>query len=167
MKKQIFFLTLLFAFLLSAQAVFALTGKVIKIADGDTITILTDAHDKVKVRLYGIDTPERKQAFGRRASQFTAQFLKNDVVDVEIMDTDRYGRVVGIVKDKGKILNEELLKAGLAWVYTTYCRQPALCDRWKEYEYAARKAKKGLWADPSPVAPWEWRKSKRSKKGNF
>jgi endonuclease YncB( thermonuclease family) len=79
---------------------------------------------------------------------------------VEPVDVDRYGRTVGIVQIEDVILNEELVKAGLAWVYTRYCTQP-ICERWKVLEKEAREAKRGLWADPHAIPPWEYRKQRR------
>jgi len=76
-------------------------------------------------------------------------------------DTDRYGRTVGIVKIDWKTLNEELIKAGFAWVYVQYCKQP-VCEQWKRYEESARKSKAGLWAQPNPTPPWKFRHGKKA-----
>lgn len=137
-------------------------GKVVGISDGDTITILTDGKQQVKVRLYGVDCPESKQAFGTRARQFTSEQVFGKLISVEVMDIDRYGRTVGIVSaPDGTTLNHELLENGMAWLYTAYCKAP-VCGKWKQVEFSARQAKIGLWADKSPTPPWEYRKTGRS-----
>ena len=96
------------------------TGKVVSITDGDTIRVL-DGREQVRVRLYGIDCPERKQPFGTRARQFTGSLAHEKTVAVTVKDIDRYGRTVGVVTlPDGKNLNLELVKAGLAWWYRQY-----------------------------------------------
>lgn len=135
----------------------AFTGKVINVADGDTVTILTPEKSQVKVRLYGIDTPEKGQAFGSKAADFTKERAALQEVSVLEIDRDRYGRTVGIVTlPGGAILNEEIIRAGFAWVYRQYCRQN-FCTQWAELEREAQASKLGLWADPNPIPPWEWR----------
>lgn len=148
LKTLVFFL-----FLLLPSFVHALSGRVVHVADGDTITILTGSKKPVKVRLYGIDCPEKKQAYGQAARKFTAALVAGKDVYVEEMGQDRYGRTVGIV---GK-LNESLLEAGLAWVYPQFCKA-SFCKKWKAIETDAKKTRRGLWADSNPVAPWIWRR---------
>lgn len=138
-------------------------GKVVGVADGDTITVLAPGNRQVKVRLYGIDCPEKKQAFGQRATQFTAQRVAGDMVRVEVMDADRYGRSVGVVyADNGQNVNRELIEAGMAWVYPSYCKT-SFCTEWKRLQVRARSAGVGLWVDRNPVPPWEWRKARRNR----
>jgi endonuclease YncB( thermonuclease family) len=132
---------------------------VVGVADGDTITVL-DGRTEVKVRLYGIDCPTGHQAFGNRAKQFTSDFVFGQVVDVDPVTKDRYGRTVGVVRVRGKTLNEELVRVGMAWVCIECCKQPT-CREWSRLQEEARKAKRGLWADRNPVPPWEFRKEKR------
>lgn len=95
-------------------------GKVVGVADGDTITVMHDGRGE-KIRLYGVDCPEKNQNFGMKAKQFTSGMVFGKMVDVEPVVTDRYGRTVGLVKIDGKYLSEEIIKAGLGWVYTRYC----------------------------------------------
>lgn len=147
----------------SAFARSEVTGKVVKVSDGDTITVLAPGNRQVKVRLYGIDCPERKQAFGQRARQFMAQRTAGENVRVEIMDYDRYGRTVGVVyAENGQNVNRELLSSGMAWVYTQFCKA-SFCDEWKSVEQNAKKAGVGLWVERRPTPPWEWRKMRRGK----
>ena len=134
-----------------------LTGKVVAVADGDTITILNSNFQQVKIRLHGIDCPEKSQDFGQKAKQFTSDLCYGKTVEVQALDTDRYGRTIGLVTlPDGKILNKELLKAGLAWHYTHY-------DKSQEFailEATAKKNKVGLWVQPNAIAPWDFRRSK-------
>lgn len=136
------------------------SGRVTAVADGDTIEVL--AGRKVRrVRLYGVDCPEKDQAFGRKARTFTSQAVHGRTVRVVSVDRDRYGREVGLVTDgDGRLLNLELVRAGLAWVYVRYCHLPE-CGAWLEEEGRAREARTGLWTDPDPVAPWDFRQEER------
>ena len=133
-----------------------ISGNVVSIVDGDTIKVLDGTRTQHKIRLWGVDCPESHQDFGTRAKQFTSDMVFGKTVQVIIEDTDRYGRTVGTVMVDGKSLNEELVKAGFAWVYNQYCKKPT-CDQWRRYEEAARKGKMGLWAQPQPIPPWEFR----------
>jgi endonuclease YncB( thermonuclease family) len=133
---------------------------VVGIADGDTITVLREGKQQVKIRLYGIDCPERGQAFSRKAKQFISEMVFGKEVEVEPVDVDRYGRLVALVTISESLVNEELVNAGFAWVYTRYCDRP-ICERWKVLENEAREAKRGLWADPNPLPPWEFRRQER------
>lgn len=155
----IFFLLVL-VLACSAPAANAIIGKVVGVADGDTITVLEN-RIQYKIRLYGIDTPEGHQDFGNRAKQFTADLVFGKTVQVEKMDTDRYGRTVGIVTVGKVCVNEELIKNGLAWVYPKYCNI-SICGDWYAMEAHARAGKKGLWAHTDPMPPWEFRRNKRA-----
>lgn len=153
-----FFFPLFFLLLLSAPA-WALSGRVVGVADGDTITVLTSDKQRIKIRLYGIDCPEKKQAYGDRARDFTGAAVFGRDVQVESLGRDRYGRTLGIVTGPdGRILNRELLVNGLAWVYARYCKRPE-CVRWHDDEAEARSARCGLWRHKNPLPPWEWRKA--------
>jgi endonuclease YncB( thermonuclease family) len=135
-------------------------GRVVGVTDGDTIKVLVD-REQIKIRLYGIDTPEKKQAFGQAATRVIKSLLSPSVT-VEEKDTDRYGRTVGIVyTSTGINVNEEMVKSGYAWVYRKYCRS-SFCSDWLEMENNARNNKIGLWQQKA-VAPWEWRKLQRKK----
>ncbi|CAN5155509.1 thermonuclease family protein [soil metagenome] len=130
-------------------------GKVVSIADGDTITVLHE-NEQIKVRLYGIDCPEKKQPFGSRAKQMTGDRAAGKIVTVKPKAKDRYGRTVAeIILPDGKSLNQELLRAGLAWHFVRYAKNDKELAR---LEAEASCAKRGLWTEKDPVAPWEWRK---------
>ena len=114
---------------LNAQTI---TGKVVSVADGDTITVL-EGTTQHKIRLYGIDTPEKGQDFGNRAKQFVSGMVYGKQVQVVQKDMDRYGRVVGMVYQGNTCINEEILRAGLAWVYHRYCKD-SFCQEWADLE---------------------------------
>lgn len=156
-----FFTLVLAVTVFLAIPAFAFQAKVIGIADGDTITVLTEDNQKIRVRLYGIDCPEKSQAFGGRAKQFTAQAVYGWTVEIEPVDTDRYGRTVGIVSLNGKSLNESLIKAGYAWYYATYCNEK-ICNFWKALERSAQADGLGLWSQVTPRPPWVYRRSKKT-----
>ncbi len=140
--------------LLTSQALAAdFTGRVVGVSDGDTITVLHNGKGE-RIRLHGIDCPEKRQAFGNRAKQFTSNLVFAKTVTVQVMDRDRYGRTVGeVLLPDGRSLNHELVRAGLAWMYRRYTDDQSLSD----LEEEARVARRGLWADPHAVPPWEWR----------
>ena len=150
------FAPLLLLFTLSAQAE-TLEGKVIKIADGDTLTLLTPSNQQVKIRLAGVDTPERKQPFGNKAKQALSNLAFQKQALVEIAAKDRYGRTIGVVFVDGLNVNAELVKQGMAWVYRKYTDD----ERLYILESEAKQAKRGLWLDENPIPPWEWRRGKR------
>jgi endonuclease YncB( thermonuclease family) len=135
-------------------------GEVIKVLDGDTLHV-RKGREIIKVRLYGIDCPEKRQSFGPQATQFTQQFILRTKAKVETVDIDRYGRTVGLVSSGRKLLNRELVRAGYAWTYPAYCKKQPLCNELHELQEKARKRKAGLWQERKPLPPWEWRKRNR------
>lgn len=135
--------------------------KVIGVRDGDTIDIITIEKFTITIRLDGIDCPEKKQAFGEKAKQFTSDFSFGKYVRIKNNGKDGYGRVIGeVFNDKGVSLNKSLLKQGLAWHYKQYSKSTELA----QLENEARKLKKGLWIDKNPISPWEFRKLPKIKK---
>ena len=139
-----------------------LRGKVVKIADGDTLTVLDKSNRQHKIRLIGIDAPERKQAFGTVSRQNLADFVFGKTVAVEWHKQDRYQRVLGKVLLDGQDVNLKQIKAGLAWHYKRYDKDQQLADRrlYAEAQKAASLKGIGLWSDPAPVAPWDFRHNK-------
>ena len=137
----------------------AWTADVVNVIDGDSIMVDSPEHGKVEVRLYGIDTPEYDQPSGRAAGKHLASLTAGRTVAVEAVTKDSYGRTVAIVRRQGGSLNEKMVGAGFAWVYRSYCRKP-FCREWLGLEEEARRSGKGLWRNPSPVPPWEWRRKK-------
>ncbi|TPE42895.1 thermonuclease family protein [Pontibacter mangrovi] len=132
--------------------------KVVAIKDGDTMVLLRNGQE-VTVRLYGIDTPEKNQAYGQKAKQYASDLSYGKKVRLIVHNTDRYGRTVGtIMLPDGRNLNEEMVRNGYAWHYKAYSKDQNLANA----EADARRFKRGLWQDPNPVAPWDFRKEKRN-----
>ena len=170
-KKILGLLALLAA--LNAELAFAdVTGRVVAVTDGDTIKVLDANKVQHKIRLTGIDAPERKQPYGKVSKEYLAKLVAGKEVFVESDKNDRYGRVLGKVWvqpsdcptcDKTLDANHAQVIAGMAWWYKYYAKQQSPEDRGR-YESAEIEAKargRGLWADPNPINPYEWRKSKR------
>ncbi|MDL2307736.1 thermonuclease family protein [Desulfovibrio sp. OttesenSCG-928-C06] len=139
-------------------------GKVVKIGDGDTVSILNSDGSFGKIRLYGIDCPENGQPGGAEAAAFTSDLAFLEEVKITTVNIDQYGRTVGMVHlPNGRMLNEELLRNGHAWVYRAYCKEP-WCASWLQLERQAKAERKGLWAQKKPTPPWEWRKKNNSRR---
>ena len=152
-----------------------LTGKVVKVADGDTVTVLV-GNEQRRVRLAGIDAPERKQPYGKASGRALRALVAGKQVRVDYDKRDRYGRIVGVVWVRApdmqcasepcpKTLDAGLylVTVGLAWWYRRYAREQTLQQR-AAYEKAERQARTegaGLWRQPRPVAPWQWRRQRR------
>ncbi|NJI71956.1 thermonuclease family protein [Sphingobacterium kitahiroshimense] len=132
-------------------------GKVVRVADGDTITILDSTNTQLRVRLYGVDAPEKGQDFSNVAKQFISDLCFSKIVSIDIKDIDRYGRTVGIVWTADSTnLNLELLRSGLAWHYKIFDNS----DDFAQAEHLARINKVGLWREPNAAPPWEFRRKK-------
>ncbi|GJL78780.1 MAG: hypothetical protein NPINA01_17690 [Nitrospinaceae bacterium] len=147
------FATLVFATVSGAGT---LKGKVVAVMSGDTLTLETSRGKLIKVRLKEVDTPELMQPFGRQARQFSMDLALAKAVRVEYEKADKYLRVIGdVVLPDGRVLNQELLRNGLAWQYRVH--HPAN-EFLRELEYGAWKNKEGLWVEPSALPPWEFRR---------
>ena len=132
-----------------------LHGKVIRVIDGDTVDVLVDGHP-VRIRLAQIDAPEHDQPFGTRSKQQLAAFIYRRNVSVEESGHDRYRRTIGTIFVDGKDVNREMVAAGMAWAFRRYLKD----SRVLELEHAAQLARRGLWIDPAPIAPWIWRRNR-------
>lgn len=151
--------------LLGAAPAFAWEGVVSKITDGDTLQVRDSSQQLIKVRLYGVDCPEKRQPFGAQATELNRLLLEDARVEVQTIDTDRYGRQVALVQlPDGSLLQEKLLIKGLAWIYPRYCRQD-FCTDWKVLEQKARERQAGLWQSPA-TPPWQWRRMQRGGKAS-
>lgn len=139
-----------------------IVGKVVSVADGDTVTVLDANNQQHKIRLSGIDAPERAQPFGRQAKEHLATLVAGAQVTVETSKIDRYGRSIGKVFAQSRDINLAMVAAGLAWHYKLYENEQPTADRplYSAAESMARDQRLGLWRDPQPVAPWEWRTMK-------
>ena len=141
----------------AAKPHYELTGEVVKIADGDTLTVLDESKTQHKIRLAGIDAPEKGQAFGTKARENLAAKVFRQNVRIEVIDVDRYRREVGRIFLADRFINMEMVRDGFAWRYPQY-------DKASEFTAAetdAREHRHGLWVDPNPTPPWEWRRAKR------
>jgi micrococcal nuclease len=132
-------------------------GRVVKITDGDTVTVLDGSNTQHKIRLAGIDAPEKGQPFGTKARENLAGKMFGQVVHVEVVDVDRYRREVGRIYLGERFINAEMVRDGFAWRYPQYDRP----GEFTAAEADAHEHRRGLWADPNPVPPWEWRRAKR------
>jgi endonuclease YncB( thermonuclease family) len=151
----------IFLLLLLCRVAFAqqeIVGKVISIADGDTFTMLVKGNKQIKIRLHGIDCPEKGQDYGDVAKKYLSSLLilHHDSVKVIWKNKDRYKRTIGIVYSGKTNINEALLQKGLAWHYTKYDKNP----KWSHMVAVARRAKLNIWSKPNPVPPWTWRKKR-------
>ncbi|SFM43583.1 thermonuclease family protein [Nitrosomonas communis] len=158
--KTLLFVILLYLVLLPLPATAQeYIGRVVGISDGDTLTLLDNQKQQIKVRLAEIDTPESAQPYGSRAKQALSGLAYGKTVIVKVQDTDRYGRKVGRVYTDGLDVNAEMVRIGAAWVYRKYASDQNLYALEKQ----ARKNKVGLWSLPEAqqVPPWEWRKTRR------
>lgn len=136
-------------------------GHVVRVADGDTFTIVDKYNKKIRVRFFGIDCPESGQAYYRNAKRFTTSRTLDKKIKVEVKSKDRYGRVVGVVWiDEDTNLNLALIQAGLAWDYPPYSKS----DVYQNAEVEARKRKVNIWSLKSHTAPWEFRKTNKKTK---
>jgi endonuclease YncB( thermonuclease family) len=143
-----------------------ITGKVVGVSDGDTITVLDEQKRQHKIRLDGIDAPESSQDFGSRSKQSLSDLVFGRVVTVASSKKDRYGRTVSKVTLDGRNINLEQINRGMAWFYRAYARELSRDDAvaYERAENDAKAGKRGLWADPSPTPPWEFRRGGRTAK---
>ena len=135
-------------------------GRAVHIADGDTITFQTTAGEKFKVRLYAIDAPEKAQPYGPQSTGILRNLIGQQVLNIQIINTDRYGRKVAKIYAGKQDLNAEMIKLGAAWHYKYYDKSSDY-DRYEQLEKNARAGRKGLWNRNNPTPPWEYRKAVR------
>ena len=148
----------IFPLLLSAQL---LKGKAVKITDGDTFTLLVDGHEQVRIRIDGIDAPEKGQAFGNRAKEYLSGMIWGKELTVTVTKKDKWKRSIGKVSTPEiKDVGLEMIKAGFAWQYREYNKD----EFYAEAERLARESKKGLWIYKNPIRPQDYRKEHRNKK---
>jgi endonuclease YncB( thermonuclease family) len=147
--------SLLALFMVVALAMAAdFTGEVIRVLDGDTIEVLHEKKPE-RIRLYGIDCPEKGQPFGQKAKQATSSLLFGKQVRIESHGRDKHRRTLGTVFDGDLNVNQELIKEGWCWWFRKFVPRDQTL---KQLEQEAKEAKKGLWTDPNPVPPWLYRR---------
>lgn len=137
-----------------------LTGKVVRITDGDTLVILDATQTQHKIRLAGIDAPESRQPFGQKSKENLSQSVAGQQVAVDWSKPDRYDRIVGKIIYDGQDVNLAQIRAGLAWWYRKYAQEQSPVDRqlYEAAEAQARANQVGLWSASDPIPPWDWRK---------
>jgi len=161
-KACVLWLAILIAPPITAET---LHGRIVGVSDGDTVTLLDAAMTTHKVRLMGIDAPEKSQPFGTRSKQSLSSLVFGKQVVVEFYKKDRYGRLIAkIATPKAPDVNLEQVKLGMAWHYKDYQKEQSPIDReaYANAEEEARAYRRGLWSDPDPVAPWAFRKDRRA-----
>lgn len=136
-----------------------ISGRVVGLADGDTLTLLTATREQVRIRLGDIDAPESSQPYGARSQQILGHLVAGRVIRVITQDTDRYGRAVGRIYAGPVDVNAEMVRRGAAWVFRRYSQDPQILA----LEAEARASRRGLWALPESdrTPPWEWRAASR------
>ena len=151
-----FILLLIFLFFFPPPAL-SFYGKLVKVLAGDTVEVLHSGKAE-RIRLQGVDAPEKGQPYGNKARRFVIDAAAGKIVEVQPVTPDRYGRVVAeVTLPRGESLNRLLMSEGYAWWYRKYSVDVSLGT----LEERARALRLGLWADPDPVPPWEWRKGVR------
>lgn len=150
-RAQLVLILLCMATQVSANVI---SARVIGITDGDTIKVLNPANVQLIIRLAEVDAPEHHQAFGERSKQNLSLICYGKQASIEVVDVDRYERLVGRVMCEGVNANKAQVRSGIAWVYRKYLRDASLID----LENEARANHRGLWADARPIPPWEWRR---------
>ena len=159
--KQLLIATYCLVWALSTEGS-ELTGKVVSVSDGDTLRVLFD-NQQIKIRLGGIDAPESDKPFGQASKRYLADAVAGQIVVVEFEKKDRYGRIIGKVLLNGIDMNLRQVKAGYAWWYEYYKRDQSEPDQ-RAYSGADQQARNsgiGLWSEPAPINPYDWRKGKR------
>ena len=158
-RKQVTAILLLFLPNLAIADSLNCPCKVVKVTDGDTVNVLDQTRSLHKIRLGGIDAPERKQAFGRKSTQNLAKYVAGQNIEVEYSKRDRYGRIIGKLMKDGQDVNLLQIKDGFAWHYKYYQKDQSERDRtlYSKAEIEARKKKAGLWS-AAATPPWEWRR---------
>jgi endonuclease YncB( thermonuclease family) len=153
---------MLLLLLVLVHGVFAetISGQVVGITDGDTLTILDTSKKRYKIRLADIDAPERGQAFYKRSRQSLADICFRKSAIINTNGKDRWGRYIAKVNCAGLDANGEQVRRGMAWTFKKYA---PMTSALYEIEGYARLRQLGLWADPKPVAPWDWRTTKRKR----
>ncbi len=152
---------LLLIFLLACQPPEegTLNGKIVSVADGDTVTLLTDDNERIRIRLLGIDAPERGQDFGTKARQYLNDLCYQKEVTVRFSEKDQYDRILGVVYVGDMNINEEMVRQGLAWYYSHFVTD----HRLDSLEQLARKEKLNIWSMKNPLSPYEFRKRNKNK----
>ena len=163
MENKFTTLLLCFTSLFSINSLADVTGRVVGVSDGDTITVLDSSRTQYKVRLAGIDAPEKKQPFGQKSKEALSDCVYDKTATIVGDKQDRYGRLIGKVMVNSIDCNLRQINLGLAWHYKKYMKEQPEGDRatYSRAEDEAQIKRVGLWIEPSPMPPWDFRKQKR------
>jgi len=153
--KYVLLALLLIGFMSSAVSE-TITGKVVRVADGDTFTLMTAENRQERIRLVDIDAPERGQDFSEKSRLYLSELLAGKTVRVEYKNRDMYGRILGVVYADGKNVNEEMVRQGLAWEYRTNKN-----TRIKELQKEAQRKRLNIFSMRNPINPYDYRQGKR------
>ncbi len=148
--KKVLAATVLFCFF-PLSAAYCWQGFVVKVLDGDSLRVKR-GKEVIEIRLYGIDCPEWGQDYGNKAKRFTKAKIYKKPVIVEPRDVDRYGRTVALISSSGRLINRELVRAGLAWMYPKYCKKQPLCSELKKLQNKARNIINCVFTDTRRIA---------------
>lgn len=136
--------------------------RVVKVYDGDTLDVVTDKGEKMKIRLYGIDAPEKGQKFADTARIFLRDLTEGQEYTIDVYYKDKYKRyVAALFDDNGIALQEDLVRNGFAWVYPRFCEDVMLCVNWENAEDEAVRTRQGLWQEKNPTSPWDYKRGNR------
>lgn len=186
-KKIIKFISLLFPFLLGGMVVFFAEREdgtnnvaeaelfteeksmmqqnkveVVNVYDGDSLDVLGSNGKKIKLRLYGIDAPEKGQNFSQSAKVFLEDTVKDKLYSLDVRYKDKYGRYVAVLFDENGIaLQEDLIRNGFAWVYPQFCEDIILCVGWQHVQEEAVNSRQGLWQEKNPLSPWDYKHGRK------
>lgn len=150
----------------SPAATRSVAGRVVHVADGDTLTVASRDRERMKVRLYGVDAPEVRhketpgQRFGGEARQALRALTLGRSVRVDVVEADTHGRAVGLVYEAGVNINLAMVRGGWAWAYRRYLAAP-YASEFIDAEREARANRRGLWQQSNPSPPWEFRRRMR------
>jgi len=165
MLRHRFFLFMLLLLISTGVPAEMLTGRIVSISDGDTLTLLDAEHVPHKIRVAGIDAPEKKQPFGEKSKTSLSALAHNRTADADCRKIDRYRRNVCVVFVGGKDIGHEQIKAGMAWWYQQYAKEQTKQERidYEHAEFLAKLHRYGLWSSKNPTPPWEWRHNGRQR----
>lgn len=162
-KEIMKYLSLVIAALSTSAAAYELVGKAVYVTDGDTVTLLDDARQQHKIRLHGIDAPERKQPYGAKSTDLLAGMVKGKVIRADCTERDKYKRNVCVLYVGDIDVNAEMVRRGGAWVYRQYYPEDG---EYLKLETEAKNEQRGLWntSEYQSIPPWEWRKQQKEKR---
>ena len=136
--------------------------KVVTVYDGDSLDVMGKNGERIKLRLYGIDAPEKGQHFANTARAFLEDLTENSLYTLDVHYKDKYNRYVAVLYDENGIaVQEDLIRNGFAWVYPRFCDDVILCVGWQSVQDEAKNSRQGLWQEENPITPWDYKHHKK------